>query len=357
MASISDVARVAGVSISTVSYALSGKRPIAQATKTRIAQAVTELDYRPNAGARMLAGTRTNIFALTAPMHADTHPPALMAFVLSVVTAARSFDYDVLLLTEGEATSGLRRVASSSLVDGIIMLDVTTDDERIPVIRELGLPAALVGVPNDTSGLTCVDLDFEEAARLAVSRLVAQGHAAIGLMGHAQVLYERGSNYAPRFRDSFLAAGDVAGVRTAFHTTDSTRAGVELALDALYAQLPGITAVVLNCNEIIHGILLEVLRERGTAVPEALSIVSACASFATDHFLPPLDVIPLPSLESGRRAVELVMQQLAGITDPHVELIAPTYETKKSTAPPQSHRTVADHGPGAVAIIREDPTV
>jgi DNA-binding LacI/PurR family transcriptional regulator len=335
MANITDVARVAGVSISTVSYALSGKRPIAAATKTRIAQAVKELDYRPNAGARMLAGTRTNIFALTAPMHADTHPPALMAFVLSVVTAARSYDCDVLLLTEGEATSGLRRVASSSLVDGIIMLDVTTDDERIAVIRELGLPTSLIGVPNDTAGLTCVDLDFEEAARLAVDRLVAQGHTSIGLMGHAQVLYERGSNYAPRFRDSFLAAGEAAGIATAFHTTDATRAGVELSLDALSAELPGLTAVVLNCNENIHGILLEVLREREVPVPAELSIVSACSSFSTDHFLPPLDVIPLPSVESGRRAVELLVQQLGGFTDPHVELITPTYETRNSTAPPR----------------------
>ncbi|ANP71047.1 LacI family DNA-binding transcriptional regulator [Cryobacterium arcticum] len=334
MANITDVARVAGVSISTVSYALSGKRPIADATKTRIAQAVTELGYRPNAGARMLAGSRTNIFALTAPMHEDTHPPALMSFVLSVVTAARSYDYDVLLLTEGEATTGLRRVVSSSLVDGIIMLDVTVEDERIDVIRELGLPTTLIGIPHDTEGLTCVDLDFEGAARLAVSRLVALGHTSIGLMGHAEALYERGSNYAPRFRDAFLAAGSDAGIQTAFHTTVATRPGVEESLDGLRAQLPGMTALVLNCNENIHGILLEVLREREVAVPEALSIVSACSSFSTDHFLPPMDVIPLPSQESGRRAVELAIQQIAGFADPHVELIAPVYHRKSSTAPP-----------------------
>lgn len=332
MANINDVARVAGVSISTVSYALSGKRPIAEATKTRIAQAVSELGYRPNAGARMLAGSRTNIFALTAPMHADTHPPALMAFVLSVVTAARSYDYDVLLLTEGEATSGLRRVASSSLVDGIIMLDVTVDDERADVLRELALPAALIGIPRDTAGLTCVDLDFEAAARLAVAELVALGHTSIGLMGHAELLYERGSNYAPRFRDAFLDDGDARGIATAFHTTDATRQGVEESLDGLRAQLPGMTALVLNCNENIHGILLEVLRARKVPVPGELSIVSACSSFSTDHFLPPIDVIPLPSLESGRRAVELVIQQLGGFVDHHVELIEPTYERRSSTA-------------------------
>ncbi|MCU1407238.1 MAG: LacI family transcriptional regulator [Glaciihabitans sp.] len=334
MANITDVARAAGVSISTVSYALSGKRPIAAETRGRIDQAVLDLGYRPNAGARMLAGSRTNIFALTAPMHEDTHPPALMAFVLSVVTAARSFDYDVLLLTEGEATSGLRRVASSSLVDGIIVLDVTTDDERVDVLRELALPTALIGVPSDTAGLTCVDLDFEAAARLAVSSLVEQGHTAIGLMGHADQLYNRGSNYAPRFRDAFLAAGAAAGISTAFHTTEASREGVEVSLDNLAAELPGMTAVVLNCNENVHGILLEVLRARDVAVPAKLSIISACSSFSTDHFLPPLDVIPLPSLVSGRRAVELVIEQLAGTHDPHVELIAPTYERKGSTAAP-----------------------
>ncbi|MGO2539639.1 LacI family DNA-binding transcriptional regulator [Specibacter sp. AOP5-B1-6] len=338
IANIKDVARVAGVSISTVSYALSGKRPIADATKTRIAQAVTELGYRPNAGARMLASSRTNIFALTAPMHADTHPPALMAFVLSVVTAARSFDYDVLLLTEGEAVGGLRRVASSSLIDGIIMLDVTLDDERVPVIRELGLPAALIGIPRDAEGLTCVDLDFEQAARLAVDRLVALGHTSIGLMGHARDLYERGSNYAPRFRDGFLAAAREAGIDAAFHTTDATRVGVEDSFDGLRSQLPDLTAVVLNCNETIHGILLEMLRERDIPVPKQLSIVSACSSFSTEHFLPPLDVIPLPSKESGHRAVELVIQQLGGFADPHIELLKPVYDRKSSSGPPPSDR-------------------
>jgi len=334
MANITDVARAAGVSISTVSYALSGNRPIAAGTRERVERAARELGYRPNAGARMLAGSRTNMFALTAPMHADTHPPALMAFVLAVVTAARSYDYDVVLLTEGEATTGLRRVASSSLVDGIIVLDVTTDDDRIDVIRELGLPATLIGLPADTAGLTCVDLDFAAAARLAVANLTALGHTSIGMMGHAADLYDRGSNYAPRFRDAFLDSG-TAEVSTAFHTTVATRSGVEESFAGLLKQLPDMTAMVLNCNENVHGILLEILRERDISVPGDLSIVSACSSFSTDHFLPPLDVIPLPALDSGRRAVELVIQQLAGFPDPHVELIAPTFQRKSSTAAPR----------------------
>ncbi|MGZ8805274.1 MAG: LacI family DNA-binding transcriptional regulator, partial [Microbacterium sp.] len=67
MVKINEVAEAAGVSISTVSYALSGKRPISADTRRRIEDAVRELGYSPNAGARMLAGSRTQIFALTEP--------------------------------------------------------------------------------------------------------------------------------------------------------------------------------------------------------------------------------------------------------------------------------------------------
>jgi DNA-binding LacI/PurR family transcriptional regulator len=147
MATIHDVARAAGVSISTVSYALSGKRSIAESTRQRVDDAVRQLDYRPNAGARMLKGTRTNILALSAPLHAGTYAPAHMTFVLSVTTAAREYDYDVLLLTQDEATSGISRVAQSSLVDGIILLDVSNEDARTDLVRTLGLPATVVGIP------------------------------------------------------------------------------------------------------------------------------------------------------------------------------------------------------------------
>jgi DNA-binding LacI/PurR family transcriptional regulator len=113
MANITEVAEAAGVSISTVSYALSGKRPVAPDTRRRIEDAVRDLGYSPNAGARMLAGRRTNIFALTEPLRRDTHAPTHMSFVLATAVAARRANYDILLLTDEEAQAGMRRVASS----------------------------------------------------------------------------------------------------------------------------------------------------------------------------------------------------------------------------------------------------
>src|SRR5690606_37652668 len=187
-ATINDVARVAGVSISTVSYALSGKRPIGEKTRRRVEAAIAELGYTPNAGARALAGRRTYILAVTEPVRPDTYTPAHMAFVLATATAARAYDYDVLLLTQDESLGGLQRVTTSRIVDGIIVLDVLAQDERAELVRAMGVPAALVGIPDDTEGLACVDLDFGAAAELAVDRLADAGHRVVGLLGHPETV-------------------------------------------------------------------------------------------------------------------------------------------------------------------------
>ena len=128
MAKIHEVAKAAGVSISTVSYALSGKRTISAETRRRIELAVRELDYRPHAGARMLGGTPSTLHPRRRARRSapDTYAPAHMAFVLAVAGAARSARLRrAAPHAGGGGRRGLRRVASQSgSVDGIVVLDV-----------------------------------------------------------------------------------------------------------------------------------------------------------------------------------------------------------------------------------------
>ncbi|MHA7283640.1 LacI family DNA-binding transcriptional regulator [Arthrobacter sp. TMS2-4] len=336
MANIHDVARVAGVSISTVSYALSGKRPIGEKTRLRIDKAVRELDYMPNAAGRMLAGTRTRIFALTAPLRSDTYAPAHMAFVLAVATAARKYDYDVLLLTEDEAIAGLRRVSASRLVDGIIVLDVSINDERADLVRSLGIPAALIGVPGRAEGLVCVDLDFEAAAALAVDRLVDAGHSSLALLGHPEAVYERGSNFPTRFRDGFLRRAADRQVQARFSMAETGASSVREALSRLLDADTVPTGLVVHAEEGVHRTVLDALAERGLSIPRDLSVIAGVPTFDTSMFTPPLDVIPLIPADSCTRAVELAVQQLDGTVQPRVELIAPVYRDRGSVAAPRS---------------------
>lgn len=333
---IHDVARAAGVSISTVSYALSGKRSIGEDTRRRVQDAVMELDYRPNAGARALAGRRTYILAVTEPLRSDTYAPAHMAFVLASATAARKFDYDVLLLTQDEATGGLHRVTSTNTVDGVIVLDVLAKDDRADLVRRLRVPAAFVGVPDDTHGLVCVDLDFEAVARLCVDRLADNGHRVIGLLGQPPSSYERGSNFAIRLRDAFLDHSQSRGLETRWTCPGKDPRTIDEAMEELLGADCDLTGLVMHCEDTTQRRALDLLSRRGLNVPRDVSVISAASIFDTSTFTPALDVIPLLPEESCSRAVELILAQMEGVVNPRLELIPPRYVTHGSTAAPHS---------------------
>ena len=207
MATIGDVARAAGVSLSTVSYVISGKRPISQPTRERVERAIRDLAFHPHAGAQALASARSNVIALMVPFRPGINVAIIMEFVAGVVTAARTFDHDVLLLTQ-EDVQEIDRVAARSLADAVIVMDVESQDARLPSLRALDLPAVLIGVPDDTSGLACVDLDFAAAGRLAARTLIDAGHRQLALIGASRERFERRANYAVRMRDGVVDQAD-----------------------------------------------------------------------------------------------------------------------------------------------------
>ena len=348
MVKINEVAEAAGVSISTVSYALSGKRPISADTRRRIEDAVRELGYSPNAGARMLAGSRTQIFALTEPLRKDTHAPTHMAFVLATAVAARRNDYDILLLTDEDAKAGMGRVAANGLVDAILVLDVAPDDERVALARAISTPTVFIGVPDDNEGLVCVDLDFAAAATLAVDRLAGAGHTSIGLIGQPEVSYEK-SNFPPRVRAAFGGHSEARGLTAHFRTT-GTKHTSRTATRRAVAELleTGVTAFVLHCTEEAHVVVLGELAERGLDVPGRVSIVSVGASFDTAALARPLDSIPLIPEASCDLAVSLAIRSLGEERpEPGLRLIPPSYISHGSVAAPAGarHPAVAEERP------------
>jgi DNA-binding LacI/PurR family transcriptional regulator len=329
MANITEVAEAAGVSISTVSYALSGKRPVAPDTRRRIEAAVRDLGYSPNAGARMLAGRRTQIFALTEPLRADSHAPTHMSFVLATTVAARRHDYDILLLTDEQASAGMSRVASSGL-------DVGPDDERVPLARSIDTPTIFIGVPDDRAGLVCVDLDFEAAATLAVDRLVDAGHRRLGLVGQPDVAYEK-SNFPPRLRRAFEAHAAARGAHAVSRTSGDRSTSAAVTRRAVAEMLDdGVTALAVHAADDVHLVVFAELAERGLSVPSDVSVISVAASFDTTALPVEVDVIPLIPEASCDLAVELALQSLTD--DPPeatLHLIPPTLIVRGSTAPPR----------------------
>lgn len=334
MTSIHDVAQAAGVSISTVSYALSGKRRVSDSTRQRIERAAHELGYHPNAGARMLAGRRTNIFALTEPLRADTHAPTHMAFVLATAIAARKRGYDILLLTEEQASAGMSRVTASDLVDAVLVLDVAPDDERVEIARSIRTPTIFIGIPDDHEGLHCVDLDFEGVGALAVSTLADAGHTHIALIGQSELAYQR-SNFPRRLLSGFRESARERGITHRFTasgtaTTDPVAVRTAVA-DALAA---GAGAFVLHAADDVHEIVLTDLAARGLRIGDDVSVISAGTSFDTRALPAQIDTIPLIPQLSCDLAADLAVRSLEESLTPSVHLIPPEYRPVGSVAAP-----------------------
>ncbi|MGW9112967.1 LacI family DNA-binding transcriptional regulator [Microbacterium sp. NPDC055683] len=332
MATISDVAKLAGVSISTVSYALSGKRSISRATRERIDAAVAQLDYRPHAAARMLAGARTQILALSAPLRADGHLPTHMRFVSAVVEAARRHDHDVLLLARDDEISGIRRVGASSLVDGVVMMGVAEEDERLPLIRSLGMPAAFIGIPEHAEGVACVDLDFEEAGRDAVARLADAGHRVVGVIGHPRGYVERHTGFIGRFDHSLGEAAARRGIRVVRHWAGIERGSGAEAVNVLLGEAPDLTAIVFHCNEPVVDEAMRRLAERGVRAPADVSLYAAAASYDPARLSQGLSGSTLPIEEMGRLAVDDVLAAIRGEAPGPHHRIAPVYVDRGSLA-------------------------
>ncbi|HEX2316915.1 MAG TPA: LacI family DNA-binding transcriptional regulator [Thermomonospora sp.] len=335
MVTIADVARHAGVSPSTVSYVLSGKRAISARTRERVEASIRALGYHPHAGARALASSRANVIALVVPLRTDMHVPIVLQIAMAIVTAARGHDHDVLLLTNDEGTEGLHRVARSALVDAVIVMDVELHDPRAPVLRELGLPSVLLGFPADAAGLTCVDLDFAAAAGRCVDHLADLGHTAVALVGPPAGVLDRGTGFARRTLAGFERAAARRGVRAVVRPCDPAHEAVQATVKELLTEHPEVTGLVVH-NEPAVPPLLEALRAQGVAVPGDMSVVAMGPEELAAQVSPRLTAVPIPAEEMGRRAVELLMAKLDGAGEvPDATLIPPRLVPGGSSAAPR----------------------
>lgn len=331
MPTIADVASHAGVSMSTVSYVLSGKRPISEETRRRVQASIRALGYHPHAGARALASSRANVIALVIPLRTGVHVPVVMQFVVSVVTSARAYDHDVLLLTQDEGLKGLRRVTAGAIADGLVVMDVELHDVRIPVLRSLGRPTVLIGFPEDSAGLTCIDLDFVAAGALCVEHLAGLGHRCIGMVGSPHAVYRRETGFAQRLLAGVRAASARLGVMATTHPCEPSREAVRATVEDLLREQPDLTGIVVH-NEPVVQPLLDALAALGRRVPEDVSVVAVCPDELAEHAAPRVTSVAIPAEELGRRAVDLLMNKLADHDVPEATLLPPRLTPRASTA-------------------------
>jgi len=306
-----DVAKLAGVSQSTVSYVLTGKRPISEETRRRVEDAMSQLTFHPNAGARALAGQRTRVVGLMAPFGASTHQQGILPFVETIASGLREHDHDLLLVTADEGAEGMARVVGRRIVDALVVMEVGARDERLAVAASLGVPVIVIGVPEEPGDLPCVDLDFARGAALAVDELVDVGCTAVVVLGYSAVTTQRDLNYVRRFTGGAERRAAEVGVELRVVTpVEVDRASVGAALDAaLGAGAEDVVGLLVPNTEALP-VVLRALRARGLEPGVDVPLVGVCTDAEAATSEPPLTNVSLEPRDVSRRAVEALFRLL-----------------------------------------------
>ncbi|SEO77003.1 LacI family DNA-binding transcriptional regulator [Actinacidiphila rubida] len=336
---IGEIARRAGVSRSTVSYALSGKRPVAAGTRKRIQDVIDELGYRPNAAARALKEGRTRTIGLVIPPAGRRLSHMQLDFVASVVEAAAGADLDVLLSPSGgDHDRSFEGLVSGSRVDGVILMEIRLEDARVDRLRQAGLPFVGIGHTADDRPMCWIDVDYAGLIRHTVRHLADLGHRKAALINRSPELVASGYGPALRAREGFTAAvaeRGLAGVEVA--CGEDARSGQETVEDLLRDH-PGLTAITTINEAALPGIQ-RALGDAGLTVPRDFSVTGVAAHSWAEDFRPPLTAADVPALEMGQQAVALLIERIAApSTPPRHILLAPPISLRSSTGAVPSRR-------------------
>lgn len=309
-----DVAVLAGVSQSTVSYVLSGKRSISPETRRKVEAAIAQLTYEPHAGARALRGRKTNVIALVVHLDQTVDAADTIPYIETIVDEARSRNHDVVLITADEGPDGLRRLAKRSICDGFVLMDIRLDDDRLDEAARLGLPVVLLGLPDDTRGLNAVDFDTRRAGELLVEHLVDTGHEHLVVVGSPSPEENR-FGFARRFREGAEQRARLRDVPLRLvHPLDDTWNGLVQSADELFRDARGRLGLIARTPRMAEW-LLRLCEVRGLRPGEDVSVVALCAEATAESFTPALTSVSSMPREVSRLATQVLFDLL---TDDHV---------------------------------------
>jgi DNA-binding LacI/PurR family transcriptional regulator len=333
MPTMADVARRADVALSTVSHALSGKRPVSTETKQRILQAMADLDYQPHALARGLATRHSGIVVLLLPPALRGLFEAQFIFVASLAETVRQMGYSLLLWTAPRDDLEILRMVQQGIIEGVVLMEITMHDPRIDILREHNIPLSIIGRREHNDGISLVDLDFEQAMNTCVSHLADLGHQYIGLVTYDSKLLDLEYGPAVRTLSGFKQAIATRPLKGAVRASAPTsQAGYEETRDLL-TKHPSISAVVAATESVLEGVV-QAIRDQGLRIPENFSVLAVSPAHFAQLATLGVTAVDFPMADMGRIGAEMLIRQLTGASPaPQQIILQPGLTVRGSTGP------------------------
>jgi len=328
---MADIARLAGVSVSTVSRALSGSSLIREDTRTRIAELARSLSYSVNVGAQNLRLKQNSTVSVIVPFDPTSREPLSDPFFLSLIgslaDALTASGHDMLLSrVDADRLDLAARTYETGRAAGIVLVGQWHHHDQLNAMAARGVPFVVWGAQLPRQLYTTVGSDNQQGGLLATDHLFEQGAQHIAFLGDPD-LPEVGQRHAG-YLEAHRARGLVPArylTRTVPFVDERVRHDLELLLhekrplDAVFASSDMSALSAIN-----------VLRRLGRRVPEDVAVVGYDDIALSAHFNPSLTTIRQPIEAGGQALVKALLDQLAGVPSGSV-LLATTLMRRESS--------------------------
>jgi len=330
-ATIYDVAKQAGVAISTVSRVLNDAEDVSRETRNRVLKVVEELQYTPHRTARTLARKRMSSLAVAVPTFTM---PTFTQLLKGVQEHLRQHDIDLLLCDLGSTRrrANLQHFIDHGAVDGLLLAGMNVDDSVTHELESLGTHIVLVG--SESKVFDCIYWDHDKGARAAVGHFIKQGHTRIGMI----VTHEGTFGNAARL-NAYRHVQEEAGImldealvkkgKTTKHMGNSEEAGYE-AMEMLLKEKPRVSAVFASSDVLAIG-AWKAAEDLGIRIPEDVVLIGY-DDIKISRYIG-LATVDLEIQKVGRDATELLIKRMKRLyTDPEVSIrIVPKLALRKSS--------------------------
>ena len=340
-ATIKDVARDAGVSVTTVSNVLNGRtEAMTEETLRRIQETIRVLNYRPSSVARSLVSNST---ATIGVIVAEIHTPLFLQALNTIEPLARSANYNILLST-ARSYDDERQAVNLLLekqVEGIIFLCTSAyqDDDYLLQLPSSAPPMALINRPTAQDRFNQIHLDNVGAIVEVIDYLAGLGHRRIAhLYGPAS---RRSSDERLRgyrlglekhilpYREDYIALGNYL---------EPPEASEQSTLNLL--QLSPRPTAIIAADDIVAAAAMRTIQRAGLKIPQDITVIGIDDHPFCTYLNPTLTTIQLPIIEAGKQAVELLIAQMTGeyATPVQKTLSCPLIVRESSGPPPDSEK-------------------
>ncbi|MCP9487284.1 MAG: LacI family transcriptional regulator [Gaiellaceae bacterium MAG52_C11] len=321
-----DVARLAGVSVSTASMALADKSRVSASTKQAVRQAAAALSYVPNSSGRALRAQRVGALAVVVPHtshHVFTHP-VFMDLLEGITAAANEHGVTTILSTapaEHDEAPAYLRILEGRQADGVIVASASVRDQNVDRLAASGYPVTLVGRRPHRPSLHCVGIDDLGGFQALTEHLLgAHGHRRLahiaGPLDHQSAIDKHEG-----FRAALAQAGVAYDPSLVVESDYSQEGGHAAALELL--EGPALDAIVAANDQMAFG-AIEAMRDHGLDAPRDLAVVGYDDIGLARVMHPQLTSVCADLVEVGRLAAERLLELMAGKQPQPVQRELPT---------------------------------